>query len=159
VHNYWCETDVVQEQIGRELAWLRERNLLAAQGLSYSAGWWYLDAGVHGALQAHGFEYDFTPSKNKYNTSLRVVRGEVGKDAPPLEAWAVASVSAAGIVSQVPRHIFRMYWQSLLSRRKTLLTLYSHDWDMDPDRARTTLRDLNRLGTEFTDLDGLARAV
>lgn len=159
VHNYWNEHAVAEAQMAKEVEWLESRGLMSRR--TYSAGWWYLDDGIHGLLARNGFEFDFSASLNRFNLSTWMLqrrgrKADVAGVRSPRTVLALAGICAAGSCSSVPRHLLRRHALDWLLRRKAFVSLYSHDWDMNPAAARTTLRDLAALGVRFSDLSSLA---
>ncbi len=157
VHNYWSDPDRVSRQIMEESHWLESHGLMHTR--IYSAGWWHLDAAVLAALERNRFVFDFSTSVGKYNDSpvAFVLRRKfpqpvVFESAPGLEAaWAVSGICGSNRCSAVPRRTFAAFGASTRGPDR-IVTLYSHDWDMDVASAMRTVEDLTTHGAVFPSL-------
>jgi hypothetical protein len=165
VHNAWSERRVVAEQLPAEIEWLESRGLMRTR--VYSAGWWYLDDNVVQVLADNAIAFDFSASPSRYNDSpvahafrRRGQRGDVfaygSAAASPRAVWAASSFGTSHRRSSVPRRIARMFWRDVLQRRPICVSLYGHDWDIDPVAAMRTVDDLRIHGAEFVSLERLS---
>lgn len=164
IHNYWSIPAVVTQQVRDECEWL-ERNALMAHRV-YSAGWWHLDQNVVSALRENGFVFDFSPSTARYNSSpaasASAAAGLPGifsyPSNPGLAAvWAVSSLGDSSQVSFVPRRTLAAFPFLWWRRRDAVVSLYSHDWDLNLEGAMRTVADLKRHGAGFVSLPDLIR--
>jgi hypothetical protein len=164
IHNYWSDKATVISQLRCECVWLESRGLMRRR--VYSAGWWYLDSSVLHALDSLDFEFDFSASKARFNSSpaasaINVSRGHPGifqyKAMPNLSAiWAVSSLGGSASRSFVPRRSLSAFPSILVRSEKGYLSLYSHDWDLNVEGAMRTITDLKSHGAKFVSLDQLA---
>ena len=167
VHNYWSDAKLVRSQIARETSWLESRGLM--QRRVYSGGWWYFDATVLSVLQDLDFEFDFTASTARYNRSpiANRLRSSLAPLMPFLHSgdFRLASIPAvSGICgstrrSAVPHRLIRAFPLHILQRRRMVVSLYGHDWDMNVEAAMRTVADLQVHGAplvSLADLDSLA---
>lgn len=165
IHAYWNETSVVRDQLVAECEWLESRGLMRRR--VYSAGWWYMDSMIMDALTELGFQFDFSCSTVGYNRSPlahgqlasspspEMFRGAAGG---PLAVWAVAGMGVSGRYSAVPRRVLSALGLRLRETARPVLSLYSHDWDLDTGSAMRSMRALSAHGAQFISLEALVQA-
>lgn len=163
VHAYWDETRVVHDQLREECEWLESRGLM--QRRVYSAGWWYIDTKVMNALRELDFQFDFSCSTVDYNRSPLAHRRLVassdpgmfshGRNVGPISVWAVAGLGGSGRYSAVPRRVLRAFGLHAAGRAPRVVSLYSHDWDLDVSAAMRSVQELSSHGAHFVSLDAL----
>ncbi|MBD7988323.1 hypothetical protein H9645_09815 [Luteimonas sp. Sa2BVA3] len=161
VHNYWSDSGLVAKQMREESSWLETHGLMRTR--VYSGGWWHLNRSVVAALVANGFEFDFTPSVGRYNDSPTARFHRRGSPNPALfemapglhGAWAVSGICGSPRISAVPRRTLAAFGGGVRGAGR-VVTLYSHDWDMDVPSAVRTLQDLQSHGAHFLSLGELA---
>ncbi len=159
IHHYWSERAPVHAQMSAEIAWLESRGLMRRR--FYAAGWWYEDSMLRELLREFGFEFDFSLSVSRYNLGPLSWQGPRSADAippGPVPVWAVCRICATGTHSHVPRQLLRGFGPRPAARWHCTVSLYGHDWDMDPAAARVTLRDLARAGARLIGLQDLTQA-
>jgi hypothetical protein len=159
VHHYWSEQAVVRNQMEDEIAWLEERSLMERR--VYSAGWWFLDPMLRHLLGTLDFEFEVSISGSRFNQgplSFGDTRHRAGNDAvgrrpgTPSTIRALCRICATSTRSHVPRQLLRALLAQRMKHGEVTVSLYNHDWDMDPAAARITIRDLARVGARLVGL-------
>lgn len=165
VHNYWNEREIVVTQMAAEIEWLESRGLMTRR--IYSGGWWYCDRMMVEILLGFGFEFDFSFSTSRYNRgplSYRTDRRVSRPTVPPQHErrrsvtrfWAISGVCESGGVFTVPRRLLLAFPRQWLRRNQILVSVYGHDWDMDPSTARSVLARLRKVGIGLGSLSAIS---
>lgn len=162
VHNYWNERAIVATQMAAEIEWLESRGFMRRR--IYSAGWWYCDRMVIDVLSSLRFEFDFSFSVSRFSRGAVSYCGErrsrnttgwqgVERRKQPARLWAVSGVCGSGDSFGLPRQLLRAFPWRWLRRSYTTVTLYGHDWDVEPKAARTMIQRMLRVGIRLGSLD------
>lgn len=163
IHNYWNESSVVAAQVEAERDWLERSGLMRHR--VYSAGWWYLDHHLVKTIADLGFQMDFSASTARFNDSPGAVDSARFRREPivfPYSAspavagvWAVTSLGNSVSSSVVARRALTAFPSLIFRKDESLLSLYSHDWDMHVEGALKTVSELTAHGAGFVSLDEL----
>lgn len=162
MHSAFFDDSHIQYQLAMESEWLTSHDLMDRREMIYSAGWWFMNPSIQGALHRLGYRYDFSLAltRDAYSHSAwlaqRSLPGERGplrlsEDGELLGAYAISSVSVPGRPLACARRVLaELFRRGLCERDKNIyFTFYAHDYDLVVRDAVKNIEYLVKMGFEF----------
>lgn len=160
MHCAFHDMQAVEEQIALELDALRGRDLVKDDLLIYSAGWWFITPALRRILARKGFGWDYSLSSSIFNISpgsaaIETQVAPSGLRVQTIENRQIRSATAVCGIARKDRP-FKAISKVMAEAKhqggaNAVLSLYAHDFDLDPDAALRMTERFCAAGFQFAE--------
>ena len=164
MHASFRDDEVIKKQIHEEVGELKRRGLISEGGNIYSGGWWFTSEALREFLSSLGFVWDYSISSSRFNKITGGAGISYSHVSPCLASTydgrklysplAVSGISQKGRpFSCVSKVILQMRRRK---EKEVLISLYSHDYDLDKQSALQMVARLYNQGVKFVEPEKMA---